>query len=130
MDSNNKEKEQNTNKDGTTSTRGPKRNWLDNADYKNGGLLSENRKKAKETAKIKKENSKTPSIRQLKRKSRFNQNNDDDDDGSGGDNDDGDSKPKKKKAKFLTKSHKVQHDNIFSKNFKKNKISNDKKQRK
>ncbi len=81
-----------------------KRTWLKNVDYKNGGLLSDNKKK-------------------LKKKTTNNKN-----EQENNDHDDNDSSKKsKKKAKFLSKFHREQHDNIFSKKFKQNKLKPTKK---
>ena len=97
--SSNKDNKKNR-KDANSQTN--KRTWLKNVDYKNGGLLSDNKMK-------------------LKKKKNNNKNEQENDD------DDSSSKKPKKKAKFLSKSHREQHDNIFSKKFKQNKLKQNKK---
>lgn len=86
-------KKKGENKDGASK----KRIWLDNVDYRNGGLLSDKKKKTK----------------LLK---------------TGTSEEGSESSEKtKKKSKFLSKFHREQHDNIFSKKFKQNKVENSKK---
>ena len=70
-----------------------KRIWLENVDYKNGGLLSDKKKTTKKLRTSTEEGSES-------------------------------SEKTKKKSKFLTKFHREQHDNIFSKKFKQNKLEN------
>ena len=89
-----------------------KRTWLKDVDYKNGGLLSENKKKLSEEKK--------------KAKAKRNQN----------ENEINDNEPdmqepkKKKKSNFLSKAHKEEHDNIFSKKFKQNKFEDKRRKKK
>ena len=88
-----------------------KRTWLKDVDYKNGGLLSENKKKLSE----KKANA--------KRNQNENEINDNEPDMQ-------EPKQKKKKSNFLSKSHKEEHDNIFSKKFKQNKFEDKRRKKK
>ena len=78
-----------------------KRTWLTNVDYKNGGLLSDKKKNSKQHSKD-----------------------------TSNDVDDESFLPKKKKSKFLSKFHREEHDNIFSKKFKQNKLTVDKRKKK
>ncbi len=77
-----------------------KRTWLTNVDYKNGGLLTDKKSRPKSFG-----NKKT--------------------DETGEEN----NGKKGKKSKFLSKHHKEQHDNIFSKKFKNNTLKNDKRRK-
>lgn len=82
-----------------------KRTWLKDVDYKNGGLISDNKKKMnvakkeKDTAATAEKTSAEPA-------------------------------PKKKKSNFLSSKHKEEHDNIFSKKFKANKFEDRRKKKK
>jgi hypothetical protein len=80
-----------------------KRTWLKDVDYKNGGLISENKKKMKTAKREKAEAEK---------------------------NDTEGPAPKKKKTTFLSSKHKEEHDNIFSKKFKANKFEDKRKRKK
>ena len=75
---------------------------MPNVDYKNGGLLSDKKKSVKKSFGKKADN-----------------------------NADEENAPKRvKKTKFLSKHHKEQHDNIFSKKFKNNSLNIDKRKKK
>jgi hypothetical protein len=88
---------------------GSKRTWLANVDYKNGGLISENKKKEKEAKKI--------GIQKNQGEIEANDN-----EPAAG--------QKKRKSNFLSSKHKDEHDNIFSKKFKSNKFEDKRKKRK
>ena len=75
-----------------------KRTWLTNVDYKNGGLLTDKKKKATTNTVEPAEGNEEAE------------------------------KPKKK-SKFLSKFHREEHDNIFSKKFKQNKMTVDKRKK-
>lgn len=88
-----------------------KRTWLQGVDYKNGGLLADNKKKAQELKRAKKTSSK---------------------DKENGDGDEESEAPvvKKKKSNFLSRKHKAEHNDIFSKKFKSNKFEDKRRQKK